>query len=143
MTAYSPESLLEEIKTIEEANRFTMLYCSDQFVAFHDYLIAVITRKKVSIPELIEASNINKNYCYNIINGTRKRPGRDKVLALCIGARMDIRETQEALDISMTGRLRISCKRDIFIAFALNNKVGSVIKTNILLSENDIEPLNV
>ena len=143
MSCYTTDSLLKQITTIEEAIRFVEKECIEQPVDFHDHLIKILSKKSITIPVLIEASNINKNYCYNIINGTRKRPGRDKVLALCIGAQMDICETQETLDIAMTGRLCISNKRDIFIAYALNSKIGSVTRTNIILSENDIEPLDV
>ena len=33
-------------------------------------------------------------------NGTKENPGRDKILCLCIAARMDINEIRRALEIS-------------------------------------------
>ena len=92
---------------------------------------------------MLRASGINANYGNNIVSGARKKPGRDKIIVLCIGSGMTFEETQDALDASGLSRLHYRSERDIRIAAALNNKVADVFKVNMDLSEHDLKPLAV
>ena len=71
---------------------------------------------------MIRASLIQRNYAYQILNGT-KNPGRDKVLALCIAAHMNYEETQRALALADLGKLYPRRKKDSIIIFALKQKI--------------------
>lgn len=86
---------------------------------------------------------VNKNYVYNILNGDKKKPGRDKILALCIGARMSYSETQRALEIGNVAPLYPKDERDVRIAVGINSGAGDVMKINLILDEYGLEPINV
>ena len=51
-------------------------------VSLSDYLNRLIQAKNQDLPSLIRKSGLDRTYCYQIFDG-RKRPSRDKVLALC------------------------------------------------------------
>lgn len=78
-------NILKTIKNAGEEEAFIKRYtCKTDAVPFHEYLQNHIAGSGMSVAAVMNNSRINKNYGYNIINGTRRRPGRDKVLALSV-----------------------------------------------------------
>ena len=67
------------------------------------------------------------------MKGTRK-PGRDKLLRLSIGAGLTLRETTRVLELSEMATLYPKSRRDIIITVAINQKLN-VIDTNLLLDQ--------
>lgn len=139
--------LIQELKTLKteaEAKEYVRKYLKEQREeSFHEYLREHIAANDLSIAQVMSSSRINKNYGYNITSGARRKPGREKVLALCIGARMDFDETQKALQLAEQPSLNPRSERDVWIAVALNKRIGDVLKLNIILEEMGIEPLQV
>ena len=131
------------LKTARDVEAFIIENCDADSVRFYEYLNRIIEDKKLKVADVMKRSNINQNYGYNIVNGARKNPGRDKVIAICIGSGMTFRETQEALDRAKAARLYYRSERDVRIAAALNNHVRDVVKVNMELSDNGLEPLSV
>lgn len=137
-------SMLEQIKTSGEEEEFIKKYADRSGeLQFHEYLRQHIVENGISMAEVMTNSRLNKNYGYNIVNGARRYPGRDKVLALCIGAKMSFEECQFSLMIANHGLLSPRNERDIRIAVFLNNRYGDVLKLNIKLEEHGLEPLHV
>lgn len=135
---------LKKIRTPGETEAFVNKYVrKGRTVAFYEYLQQHITDKNMPVAAVMNNSRINKNYGYNIINGTRRRPGRDKVLALCIGAGMGFDEVQKSLELAEQPLLNPRSERDVRIAVAVNNCVSDVLKLNIQLEEKGLEPLQV
>ena len=91
--------------------------------------------------EVIKKSNISRNYVYNIVNGDRN-PGRDKIIALCIGAGMNYSEINRALKIAGEGVLYPKNERDARIAAAVNNGIDSVVNLNIILAGEHLRILD-
>ena len=137
-----PEKELYELDTQKNTEDFIEKWCSKE-PEFHQTINAIIAKKGISISELMHSSRINRNYGYNILNGRRKNPGRDKVLSICIAAKLSVKDTQELLMIAKVGGLYYRCERDVRIAAALNNEIGDVIKMNIILESKGLEPLSV
>ena len=133
---------LGKIQTEEEIRAFVEEHCSGSST-IKDHLSHILAKKEITFSSLLEKSNINKNYGYNLISGARKNPGRDKVIAICVGAEMTFQETQETLDIAKVGRLYYCDERDVRIAAAINSKIGSVTKLNLALAEHGLAPLDV
>lgn len=133
---------LRKIQTEEEIRAFVEEHCFGS-CTIKDHLSHILAKKEISLSSLLEKSNINKNYGYNLISGARKNPGRDKVIAICVGAEMTFQETQETLDIAKVGRLYYRDERDVRIAAAINSKIGSVTKLNLTLAEHGLVPLDV
>lgn len=139
--------LIEILKTIRASNEeeiFIKNYTYEtNSVPFCEFLQNYITHNRKSVADVMNNSRINKNYGYNIINGTRKRPGRDKVLALCIGAGMSLEQVQEALKSAEQPPLDPRNERDVRIAVAINNNICDVMKLNLKLEDKGVEPLQV
>ena len=144
ITEYQLIEKLKKLRTPGETEAFVDKYViKGRTLAFHEYLRQYIADNALLVSDVMNKSCINKNYGYNIINGIRRRPGRDKVLALCIGAGMGFDDVQKALELAGQPVLNPRSERDVRIAVALNNGVNDVLKLNIQLEEKGVEPLQV
>lgn len=99
---------------------------------FVEYFFSLEKVKNIKLSEIIQQSGIERTYAYQILNGTKQKPGRDKIIRLCIGAGLTLAETIRALEIAQEGTLYARNKRDVIIAFAIN-KSCDVNDTNELL----------
>ena len=97
------------------------------------YLKKLLKEKDVTPSEVIKRSRIERTYCYQIFNG-RKKPGRDKLLAISLALSLTLEETQRLLGIAKEGVLYVKSRRDSIIIYAINNKM-SVLDTNFLLNQ--------
>ena len=118
----------ENIETLEFDNSFARYF--NEYIGEHN----------LTVPEITERSGISGNYVYNIVNGVRN-PGRDKIIALCIGAGMDVSECNRALKIAKEGVLYPKNERDARIIIAINNGITRVMDINIILDNEGLEPL--
>ena len=100
----------------------------------------MLKQKDILKKDAISRSFVDRIYAYQIIAGTRK-PGRDKLIALCIGGGFTYEETKRALEIAELGTLYSKDSRDSVIIYALNKKL-SVTSTNALLEEYGEKPLD-
>ena len=91
-------------------------------VSVSDYLNQLIHTKNQDLPSLIRKSGLDRNYCYQIFDG-RKRPSRDKVLALCFAMHLSFTEVQNLL--KATGYRLITDKTMFRIAQHFHIKSGS------------------
>jgi transcriptional regulator with XRE-family HTH domain len=123
--ASSTPDLTKYLKNLNDGNA--------AFENFHDFFLSLPEVKKYSFSELIRRSGIERTYFYQIMNGKRK-PGRDKVLLLCLAAGLSLEETQHALACGQHSLLYVRNRRDAVLVFALNNQL-SVQDTQELLSE--------
>ena len=130
------------IKSDAEVESFIKKWCEEE-EDFSLVLERILKEKSIGVSEFMRNSRINRNYGYNIINGKRKNPGRDKVLAMCIGSGLSVEEAQELLFRAKVGGLFYKSERDVWIAASLTNKVKDVLKVNILLESKGLEPLAV
>ena len=106
---------------------------TDSFKTFPEYYRSLPRVKGTTDSALIELSGIERSYYYQIMKGKR-HPSRDKILRLCIGAGLTLRETTRALELSENAPLYPKSRRDIIITVAINQST-TVIDTNLLLFE--------
>lgn len=142
-TTRSLSKVLEQVRAPHDAERFITEYTERTPLLFYQYINILIAEKNIPLPEVISNSGISKNYVYNILNGTRRNPGRDKVIALCIGARANYRQLQRALELANVPPLYPKSERDARIAIAVNNGVNNVTSLNYLLDSFNLEPLDI
>lgn len=100
---------------------------------FREFFLSLPEGQRYSLPELIARSGIERTYVYQIMSGIRK-PGRDKVILLCLAAGLSIEDTQHALACGQLSPLYVRRRRDAVLIFALNNHL-SVQDTQELLNE--------
>ena len=113
---------------------------TDGFNTFPEYFESLEAVKAIGSVELIHRSSLERSYYYQIMKGTRK-PGRDKVIRLCLAAGLNLRETTRALELSGNATLYPKRRRDVILTVAINQKAG-VINTNLLLDKYGESPLN-
>lgn len=139
-TAFLEEKLIqtdneEELDAYLESEGTLMPYDT-----FHVYYLELVRRKDLDLTELIHASGIERTYCYQIFNGRRLHPGRDKIIRLCLVAKLSVRETQRALKIADEAVLYVRNSRDAVIMYALQ-KGMSCEETDLLLDRHKEEAL--
>ena len=80
-----------------------------------EYLCALLEKHGLRKTDLIFASGRERSYCYQILNGTRRNPSRDTLLAIALGLRFSLEETQTMLRIAGLSPLYPRIKRDAVI----------------------------
>ncbi|MBP5260685.1 MAG: helix-turn-helix transcriptional regulator [Clostridiales bacterium] len=103
---------------------------------FNLYMKSILESRNMTIADLQRKCGIDRNYIYQIMDG-RKKAGRDKIIAMSLGADMSLAECQRALEISKEGILYPKSRRDSVIIYALNNGM-SVMELNGLLEEYNV-----
>lgn len=132
--------LLKSAKTVPELEEYTrLLSIENSACTFSEFLNNEISARNIPVPDLIAASQIQRNYAYQILNGNRN-PSRDKVLSLCLALHLNLTATQRALTLSSNSQLYSRNRRDSILIFALSKNM-SVFDTNELLYEMKETPL--
>ncbi|MFQ8601532.1 MAG: helix-turn-helix domain-containing protein [Anaerovoracaceae bacterium] len=135
------ENILINVKTEKEIQEYVSKYTRGNYRNFSEYFNVYLAEHELKMSEVIKKSNISRNYVYNIVNGDRN-PGRDKIIALCIGAGMNYSEINRALKIAGEGVLYPKNERDARIAAAVNNGIDSVVNLNIILAGEHLRILD-
>lgn len=91
--------------------------------------------------DVIKASILVPSYAYQILNGDKKDPARDKVIALCLSMKMDLRDTNRALKLSGASELYSKNNRDAIIIYHINTRNHNVMEVNTYLYDNGFETL--
>ena len=126
------EERLLRLKTREETERYIEdLKKSKRHAYFYQYLNQYAGAKNISIKEIIDSSEI------------RKYPGRDKIIALCIGASMNYEETNRGLETGGYCRLQPHQDRDVWIAVAVNTGNYNIQSINEELEAHGLKPLEI
>ena len=89
----------------------------------------------LSVPEIIRRSNLSGDYARQIINGRRPHPSKYKLLALCIGAGMNIIETRRALQYAGCPALYDKDNVDAGIIICINGGCNDVTEVQTFLLE--------
>ncbi|GAA0731975.1 hypothetical protein [Clostridium oceanicum] len=132
--------LLNSIDDISKLNNYVeKTKITFSTIDFCTYFENIIKENNIKKSKLIEASNIDRTYGYQILNGTKK-PSRDKILQLCLSCKLNMDNTQRALILGNVGQLYAKNPRDSIIIFSINKGLN-VIDTNDLLDEMNFCPL--
>ena len=130
----STDELLKILQNTQDIND----YIKDNFedinnITFTEYLEQLMKSNNLTRAKVIDGSNIQKSYGYQIFDGSKK-PSRNKVLALCFSMGLSVDESNRLLKLSDNAILYPRIKRDSTIIFALEKK-QNLINANILLNE--------
>ena len=107
--------------------------------SFPEYFQSLEAVREMDSRNLIRSSGLERSYYYQVMKGTR-RPGRDKVLRLCLAAGLNLKETTRALELSGNAVLYPRRRRDIILTVAVN-QMADVDDTNLLLFKYGGKPL--
>ncbi len=134
------ENLLKDVKDETAAKQYIDKYAGSGYDSFAQYFNEYIGENGLVLSEIIDRSGISRNYAYNIVNGTRN-PSRDKIIALCIGAGMNVSTCNRALKIAKEGALYPKDERDAHIIIGINSGITKVIDINIVLEQAGLQSL--
>lgn len=137
----STDELLEILKSKKTIND----YFNDEineliFSSLSEYLELLMNEKRLTKSEVIRKSNLDKNYAYQIFNGNKDKPSRNKMIMLAFGMGLSVLETRKLLKISNSCDLYTRNPRDSVIIFCLNKKL-SLIDANEMLNDYGFELL--
>lgn len=113
---------------------------------FSEYLCA---HQNITIPMIIEKSNLPRSTANDIIAGRKEHPSRDRVIALCYAADMTIDEMNHGLIFSHNNPLYEKNSRDSIIRTCVKYKkrdsrsFSGVTNLNLKLAEYNQEPLDI
>lgn len=82
--------LLSSAKNISDLKQYTdALPDMTSSVTFSEYLNKLMRTRSMTASKLIAASQIQRNYGYQILDG-RRSPSRDKVISLCLALKLEL-----------------------------------------------------
>ena len=122
------EDALTNVRTSQQREQFLKQYTVDGYDRFADYLNEYMAEHDIDLAELLCRSNINGD----------RNPGREKIIALCIGAGMNCSEINRALKIAQEGILYAKDERDARIMIAVNQGNATVTEINLVLEHEGL-----
>lgn len=124
--------LLKNTKDIQQFIESNKDHLAERNLA--DYLEKLLNKKNMKKSEISRRAGLDSSYIYDIFAG-RKKPGRNKVLAMCFGFQLNSDESNHLLNYASLGELYPRIKRDSIIIFALNNNID-IDRCNYLLMDS-------
>ena len=127
--------LENELKKADSLDSFLEEHESElEAASLASQLQLLISGKGMIKADVVRESNLNSVYAYQILAGKRK-PSRDKLLALCFAMNATLEETQILLRRNESATLYVKNRRDSIIIFALS-RGHSLIQVNSALYEH-------
>ena len=121
------EELMEILKQKKSIHAyFTEEIDELEFASLAEYLELLLNEKGLRKSDVIKRSNMDKNYAYQIFNGNKTHPSRDKMIALAIGMGLNVLETRNP--------------RDSVLIYCLHKGAG-LMEVNELLSDYNLDIL--
>lgn len=123
MNAVSTDKLENELSEISDISDY-INNNSGNFVSekLSDHLNRLLGAKDMSVADVVAASGLNKGYVYQIFEGSREKPSRDKLIAIAMGMKLNFGDTQKLLKIACMRPLYAKDKHDAIIIFALKKR---------------------
>lgn len=110
------------------------------FSSLADLLEFYIHSKSLDKSEVLEKANMVKSYGYELFNGNKKNPSRDKLIALCFGMELNLDETNHVLKQAGLSELYVRRPRDAIIMNSISHN-KSLMETNETLDELGEDPI--
>lgn len=88
-------------------------------------------------------ANANPSYANQIFNGTKKRPGKYKLIPLCMAMGMDLTEVNRALRLAGQAQLDPRNTTDMALIICINEKVQTIYDVNDFFIRSGLEPVFV
>ena len=139
-TTRETDNYLAKLKPGEFSRYITGDYTSE-YSGITDYLNKYVGAHGLVLSDVIKDSLISSDYAYQLFNGHKTRPSRERLIPVCLAMHMDLDETNRALKLCKAGTLYSKDPRDAVIIVCINNKTFNVMDVNEMLSENGFEPL--
>lgn len=104
-----------------------------------EYLRELLQARELSTRSVIRRCNLDRSYCYQLLNGTRV-PSRELIVRLALELRFTEAETQRLLKLAQRPVLYARNRRDAAVLYGLTHGLGAD-QVNALLRDLGEEPL--
>ncbi|MBQ1894308.1 MAG: XRE family transcriptional regulator [Clostridiales bacterium] len=135
--------LYKEFSKVDNENKLATYIDNirkDHKTDFRSYLKEIMDRKGVDRSSLYRSARIERTYVYQLLDGRRLHPGKDKVIMIALALQMNVDEVKNALEYADTGCLSIKSVRDSILLYSIKKK-NSIAATNALLEQFGEKPL--
>ena len=126
LAALRPEELAGYLRRNADA-----LLCGER--PFADYMRGKLREKKLLQQDVFLAADLPERYGYKLISEQKHTARRDTILRLCLAARFDLGETDEALILYGLAPLYARLFRDAVLIVAVQNEIYDLREVNRLL----------
>ena len=137
-------TLLNEIKSSKSLDDVWMNEHAESMIESMDlseFLEEMLIRHDTKKNEVIKRSSLDQTYAYQIFQGLKKKPSRDKLIRLALSFPLSVDETKLLLHYGSCEMLYPRVPRDAYLMYAIHNRY-SVIKTDAYLDERGERPLD-
>lgn len=125
------KSMLKNTRNIEQFIKSNEEHFAERNLAA--YLERLLEEKNMKKSDVFKRAGFNASYGYDVFSQKRK-PSRDKALALCFGLMLNADEANHLLNYASLSELYPRIKRDSIIIFALDNRID-IDRCNYLLMD--------
>ncbi len=108
---------------------------------FTDYIRERMRIKGISQKDMLIAAGIPDKYGRKLISGESHTTERDKIIRICLGAHLDLEETQKALKLYGMSPLYARIPRDAVLIAAIGNRITEIGEIDELLIAQGAEAL--
>ena len=107
---------------------------------FADYMRMILKEKGIQQQDVFLAADLSERYGYKLISEEKHTTNRDVILRICLVAKLDEIETDEALMLYGMAPLSTRIPRDIAFITAINNRIYDIHDVDAILRENNLPP---
>ncbi len=107
---------------------------------FADYMRMILKEKGIQQQDVFLAADLSERYGYKLISEEKHTRQRDVILRICLAARLDEIETDEALTLYGMAPLNPRIPRDVAFIVAINNHIYDIHDVDAILRENILPP---
>ena len=107
---------------------------------FADYMRMKFREKGIQQQDIFLAADLSERYGYKLISEEKHTTSRDTILRICLAARFDEIETDEALTLYGMAPLHVRNPRDVAFIVAINNRIFDIHDVDTILRENNLPP---
>lgn len=105
-----------------------------------DYLNKLLKEKEMSKSDLINRLPMSSSYVYQLLDGRKKNPSRNRLLTIAFAMKLNIEQTDKLLKIANLGALYPRDQRDFVIIYCINNSM-SIEECTDILEQQDFAPI--
>ena len=138
----STDELLKQIQSENNLNSFLQANADEfEYTTLQEALNGLLNKYSMKKASVVRLSLLDKTYTYQIFDGTRPNPSRNKLLALCLAIGATLEETQRILRLGRSQQLHPRNIRDSVIIYSIIHHT-SVMDTNQILYDMGKELLS-
>ena len=109
-------------------------------ISLTQYIEDLLKEQKLTAAKVARRGQMSDSYFYNISQGVKENPSRDKIIQMCFGFALDAEESRRFMRVARVGELYPRIRRDSIILFCLENRID-ILECDKKLEEAGDKPI--